>query len=280
MANYSNDLLQSLKKFYEIHLVFITQYKAEERPKILDDFVHVSVDQFKASYSTYDRILYHFGNSSFHLSYFDLLQICPGVVVLHDFYLDGVVSMLPDGFERVYDAHGLVGVCSTFLGLTKQPVYPCNLEVIDLAQGIIVHSEFARSLLQNWYGKRVYEESAVVPFPCPSAIACTAGSQSKKLESSKSIVCSFGYLGPSKLNHSLFEAWAESVSDYSVLVFVGAEGEKEYCDVLKEKIHSSGYSEKVFYWMGFRKGLFNWMEKATLSVQLRTNSRGKLLLSI
>ena len=71
VANYSNDLLQSLKKFYEIHLVFITQYKAEERPKILDDFVHVSVDQFKASYSTYDRILYHFGNSSFHLSYFD-----------------------------------------------------------------------------------------------------------------------------------------------------------------------------------------------------------------
>ena len=49
VANYSNDLLQSLKKFYEIHLVFITQYKAEERPKILDDFVHVSVDQFKAN---------------------------------------------------------------------------------------------------------------------------------------------------------------------------------------------------------------------------------------
>ena len=29
--------------------------------------------------------------------------------------------MLPDGYERVYDAHGLVGVCSTFLGLMKQP---------------------------------------------------------------------------------------------------------------------------------------------------------------
>ena len=189
--------------------------------------------------------------------------------------------MLPDGFERVYDAHGLVGVCSTFLGLTKQPVYPCNLEVIDLAQGIIVHSEFARSLLQNWYGKRVYEESAVVPFPCPSAIACTAGSQSKKLESSKSIVCSFGYLGPSKLNHSLFEAWVESVSDYSVLVFVGAEGEKEYCDVLKEKIHSSGYSEKVFFtgWVS-EKDYLNWMEKATLSVQLRTNSRGETSASL
>ena len=54
----------------------------------------LSVDAFKAraDKGMYDRILYHFGNSEFHAHMPDLLSEYPGVVVLHDYFISGMLN--------------------------------------------------------------------------------------------------------------------------------------------------------------------------------------------
>ena len=59
----------------------------------------ISREHFEESFTEYDRVLYHFGNSEFHSSYFELLKSFPGVVVLHDVFLDGVCALREDYFQ-------------------------------------------------------------------------------------------------------------------------------------------------------------------------------------
>src|SRR4030095_9126780 len=61
----------------------------------------------------YDRILYHLGNSVFHLYMMPMLERFPGTVVLHDFFLRGllahrefVIDQKSFWTQALYDSHG------------------------------------------------------------------------------------------------------------------------------------------------------------------------------
>jgi hypothetical protein len=121
----------------------------------------------------YDRVLYHFGNSRYHQHMFELLARVPGVVVLHDFYLGDVCNYLeehagyPYAFTRaLYQSHGYGALAERFqpgqlLDVVKK--YPVNLAVLQLAQGVIVHSRYARNLADTWYGQHFSNDWTVIP---------------------------------------------------------------------------------------------------------------------
>ena len=190
-----------------------------------------------------DRVLYHFGNSAFHQHMFDLLKLVPGVVVLHDFFLSGIVHYLdakaiaPDFLnETLYESHGYCAVQERRVHQDVDHVilkYPCNLSVLQDSLGIIVHSNTSLKLAEKWYGHIDQKDWKVIPLLRKSPNTCNRSSAKAILGFKKNdfIVCSFGYMGSTKLNHKLLNAWLESpmYRDQNChLIFVGEKPSGEY----------------------------------------------------
>jgi glycosyltransferase involved in cell wall biosynthesis len=222
---------------------------------------------------------------------FDLTNEIRGVVVLHDFFLSGIVNHMdsqgqrPDGFARalIY-SHGWPALLARYRTKDIADVvwtYPCNLEVLQQALGVIVHSEHSRRLACKWYGPDAADHWAVIPLLRAPAIKTDRQAARRKLRAKESefIVCSFGMQGPTKLNHRLLAAWLASplANDPNCrLIFVGENQGSEYGVQLRETIRASGLGKRILItgWVDmptFRDHL----AAADIAVQLRTRSRGE-----
>ena len=288
ISDYSAELLPALAQHYEIEVVVA-------QDKVTDAWITAncpirSVQWFAENSERFDRVLYHFGNSAFHQHMFGLLETIPGVVVLHDFYLSGVrhhmdaLGYAPGCFtEQLYRSHSYVGLFDRAHATDLADViwkYPCNRDVIENSIGTIVHSESSIRIAQCWYGEDGSNWSVIPLMRAPATKGDPAAARKELGLSGKGfVVCSFGMLSPTKLNHRLLSAWLDSdlaKSDNCHLVFVGenhagAYG-KDLLSVIKR--HPQGSSVHVTGWVDqetFRK----YLVAADLGVQLRTLSRGE-----
>jgi glycosyltransferase involved in cell wall biosynthesis len=147
-ADYSAKLLPNLARFYEIICV-IDQAEVTD-PWITAEFPIRDLSWFEANAERFQRVLYHFGNSSAHKHMFALLERHPGIVVLHDFYLSSVLSsMETSGFspgiytKALYDSHGYFAVQADRIQGRKTSIsrFPCNFSVLRDSVGIINRSK-------------------------------------------------------------------------------------------------------------------------------------------
>ena len=290
ISDYSAELLPELARHYDIEVV-VAQDEVTT-PWIKANCPIRTVNWFRLHADGFDRVLYHFGNSPFHLHMFSLLESVPGVVVLHDFFLSDIIAYkelhgaIPDCWTKaLYAGHGYAAVQQRFhtanLGdLTS--AYPCNLAVLRNAQGVIVHSANSLRLAQYWYGEKLSGEWAVIPhLRVPAAIA-----QNRKeartalgLDEADFMVCSFGLLGPIKLNHRLLDAWLASplaTNSHCVLVFVGENEGGEYGQQIRQTIANSGFARRIRItgWAD-AKVFRQYLAAADVGVQLRTQTRGE-----
>ncbi|MGB9713309.1 MAG: glycosyltransferase, partial [Dissulfurimicrobium hydrothermale] len=289
ISDYSAELLPELAKYYDIEV--IVAQKDVSDPWIKANCPVRSVEWFRQNAWSYDRVLYHFGNSPFHTHMFDLLQPYPGVVVLHDFFLSSVLAheemtgAIPGMWTRaLYQSHGYNAVQMRFSknGIEQAKWrYPCNLQVLQNALGIIVHSDYSKRLAKKWYGENAACDWVVIPLlrvPAPDADRLKARRQ-LGLAHDTFLVCSFGMLGPTKLNHRLLQAWlASSLSKDGRcnLVFVGQNHDGDYGAQLLKTIKESGLERRIRItgWVDadtFRR----YLQAADVAVQLRTLSRGE-----
>jgi glycosyltransferase involved in cell wall biosynthesis len=238
-----------------------------------------------------DRVLYHFGNSPFHHHMFKLLQMIPGVVALHDFFLSGIVGHVetygiePNAFtEALYYSHGYDAVRERFRARNLESVirkYPCNLDVMQRALGLIVHSGYSLDLARQWYGSIQEADLAVIPHirRLQSNVDRGKAREALGFTDDDFVICSFGQLYPSKLNHRLLEAWLVSrLSEHnnSYLVFVGENHVGRYGQDVLSRIRNSNASKRIRItgWADadtFRR----FLAAADVAVQLRTLSRGE-----
>ena len=105
ISKYSYDLIFFLSDYYDVYCV--TDNQALERFTDIKDkcFDVISFENFRENFDQFDRVLYHFGNSEFHLSYFELLENYPGVVVLHEVFWTAY-ALRENHFQTLFDAHG------------------------------------------------------------------------------------------------------------------------------------------------------------------------------
>ena len=221
---------------------------------------------------------------------FELLENVPGVVVLHDFFLSGIVAHMdfqgisPGLWNRaLYQSHGYPALRDRLLGQNVADAiwkYPCNLDVIQNSIGMIVHSENSLRLCQEWYGSAPTDWCVIPHMRDPHvALTKTEARAALNLPESQFIVCAFGILGQSKLNHRLIEAWLKSRlarDPMCQLVFVGENPPGDYADQLLSLISQSGSQANIHItgWAdthSFR----NYLCAADVGVQLRTLSRGE-----
>lgn len=289
ISDYSAELLPELLHYYDIDLI-IDQEKVSV-PSVTSRCTIRSVEWLKANAHLYDHVVYHFGNSPFHKHMFALLKEVPGIVILHDFFLSGIVAHLdingivPDGWaEELYHAHGYKALRHYAQEHDKEIIvrtYPCNYSVLNGSEGVIVHSEYAKQLAEQWYGKQAASHWRVIPHLRVPAdpLQRTEARKALNIDDHCFVVCSFGLIGAHKMNHRLLDAWLASslaADQECLLVFVGENERGDYGKKLLETInrHKHGRRVRITGWASTETFRY-YLAAADAGVQLRTHSRGE-----
>ena len=289
IANYSVELLPALLRHYDVELV--SDQSEYRLPAVLDGLPRRSIQWFAENGCAYDRVVYQVGNSPFHSHMFDLLRQYPGVVVLHDFFLSGALSHeevtgnRPGIWtEALYHSHGYLAVQSRFSENGQEEArntYPCNLEVIQNARRLIVHSEYSRVLARQWYGDNAAEAWTVVPHlrTAAKSFSREAAREALGIAQDAFVICSFGFIDSTKLSHRLVEAWLSSDLNNDPrceLVLVGANHGGEYGAQMSQIIRKSRFKDKIRITGWTDDDVYNlYLQSADASVQLRSMSRGE-----
>ncbi len=297
IADYSAELLLELERHYEVELVLTPGATPDAS---LSRFPQRDVAYFEAHGGAYDRVLYHFGNSNVHKHMFALLRRHPGAVVLHDFFLSGVLDNMerdgdvPEAFlQALYASHGYTGLHYHAEHGRNPSIwqYPCNKEVLDRAAGVIIHSDFSRRLAEQWYGPGAADGWRTIPLlrgqvaqDADHAAARAAAREQLGLADGDYIVSTYGMLGQTKLNHRLLDAFLASklaADPHCKLVFVGANDPGQYGIELLRKIAGSEAGARIQI-TGFVSAddYQRWLAASDCAVQLRTQTRGETSASV
>ncbi|HVY53289.1 MAG TPA: glycosyltransferase, partial [Gammaproteobacteria bacterium] len=208
-----------------------------------------------------------------------------------DFFLSGVMAYeemwgnIPGAWTNaLYYSHGYAPLKKRILEDGMEQVkndYPCNLEVLQNAKGIILHSEYAKQLGSQYYTKEFIKNWKVIPQLHEQVVAIDRDAARKKLgiESNSFVVCSFGLLGLTKCNLQLLLAWLDSelaADEFCELIFVGENQSGEYRAQLNALIKQAKYKAniKVTGWISAEQ-YQHYLSAADIAVQLRSTSRGE-----
>lgn len=165
ISDYSEELLPYLARHFEIDVYIESGYMPENQAiSARFPILTFSPDKFRPE--AYSAILYHMGNYyEGHAYIYEALKRFPGIVVLHDYALQGFYAeryaatgdfgQYRDLLVRFYSEKG-AEIASGIRTGRPVPIwesdeafdYPLNEEVAALAQALIVHSDFVRVRLQ------------------------------------------------------------------------------------------------------------------------------------
>ncbi|MEX3640006.1 glycosyltransferase [Paraburkholderia sp. BR14320] len=290
IADYVSELLPTLGETYEI-TVISDQQGDEVLPGPAGEIFDVKpIAWFEQNADLFDRVVYQMGNSPFHEHMFDLMRRYPGVVVAHDFYLSSLVLWMdmtgrePDAMKHaLVRSHGY-GALEQYAregGQAAKRQWPCSVDVMSNALGVIVHSNYSRELAGSFYGKAFMGKMRVVR-QHRAAVDTTRRDEARRklgLASDDFVVCAFGFMDFTKLNHTLLEAWDRSalVKDkHCKLIFVGGREESDYGLSIDETISRSEGASRISI-TGFvdHESFVDYLSVVDVAVQLRTCSRGE-----
>lgn len=289
IAIFSAQLLPQLSRYYDIDLIV-------EQEQVNDDWLSANfrvrdVTWFMKHASEYERIIYNVGNSSYHAYMMDALVQFSGVVILHDFYLNGLYSFIHQNNplknifnKNLFQSHSYPAlIAAKKTSEYRQAIwdFPVNLDVLNHANGVIVHSDFAIQLAKDWYGERMAQLFNKIPHFhfLPKSKNVASARAALGIQSDTFLVCSFGFLGEIKLNKLMLNAWNNSAlsnDENAQLIFVGQTDGSPYCNELLEMINESGAKKNIKVTGYVDDQMFSQYLAATdVAVQLRGNTRGE-----
>ena len=282
IATYTAELAPALARHYDITLVGDRATTDDER--LAHAFDLVSPDTFLATAQHYDRVLYQLGNSTFHMTQLTrLLPAVPGVVVLHDAFLANVWNLHlaaagdAAGFQRLLlRSHGWAAVAAD-ARLGREATlrrYPCSLDVVQDACGLILHSEHARDVLAAHFGADTLASADVIAHlrRPPSLPDRAAARRRLGVPDDTFLICSFGAVAPTKMPELALSGWrAAGLGERARLVFVGEAGAQTGA-LFTQEMSAQGASVT-----GRVDGAVYaaWLAAADAAIQLRTSSRGE-----
>lgn len=287
IADYSAELLPALARYYDIEVI------VEQGDVQLADIGYPlrDADWLRENAASYSAVIYHMGNSPWHCYMVELLEDVPGIIVLHDFYLSGLIWSMEErsGFggikmRELYYSHGYSALIEAQQDERQIAVrYPFNRSILQKAQGVIVHSAVSLRLAEQWYGAQACADWTQIPLLRELANldtdARTQAREALSLAADAFVICSFGMLGETKLNDRLLEAWLASdlANDQTChLVFVGELGSDEYCQRLRDQLAEMGDQSRVSVTGWADSATFkHYLAAADMAVQLRSLSRGE-----
>lgn len=144
ISDYSEELLPWLQFYIDVDL-FVDDYQpsSEEIIRNFQVFSYRSFDQLFEE-RKYDIVIYQMGNSEFHEYMYPILQRYPGLVVLHDFNLHGLVHhmTIARGDIKRYNLEIELSYGKTEIPAAGESYL--NKRVLMSGLGVIVHNNFTR----------------------------------------------------------------------------------------------------------------------------------------
>ncbi len=289
VAGYNARLIPALADFYDIDVI-TDQQVVDLRG--MEGRVNVRpVAAFTGDFDTYDRVLYHMGNSPFHADVPRLIRDYPGTVTMHDVFLGDLMNWLDVQHEgrgrlqrALLDGHGYVAAAALAANVPRGELaraYECNTDVLDEANGIIVHSAFAQALVS-----RRFPHYAIVPVA--RAALCrlvatdvdrTASRRRLGIGADEFVVSTFGFVNHVKLHRELVVAWSASRMAPSArcrLAIVGEGQGDDYHRALESQIAASPAPTRIVVTGYVDDGtMSDYLAASDVAVQLRSETRGE-----
>ncbi len=172
ISEYTEEMLPALREHFEIDLYVDPKFRPARSP-LARNFAIRPYEPASFPGEDYDGILYHMGNyyPAHHFVY-EALKRHPGIVVLHDYVLQGFYAQRFEAkggygeYESLlkrYYGHKGAEIARNVAGKLTVPIweteealeYPLNEEILDLALALIVHSNFVRDMVRKKTSKPV-----------------------------------------------------------------------------------------------------------------------------
>ena len=292
VADYSAELAMGLRDYYDITLIDTTPHDLRHWDESARDIKNVeSLDWFLSNTERFDRVVYQLGNSDYHVGVWSVMEQTPGIAVLHDIFQGGYLAeeqrrndlkLWPEVllYEYGFRAQARAQVDRSNAMLQ----YAGNYRVFRDSLGVVLHSRHAAQLAACQIGAAVSMRLKIIPlvrqsFGTPSSDQKAQARQALGLPVTGIMVCSFGYIAPSKLPLRLLEAWHKSelsANPNAQLIFVGHNllGHEE--QQVTEAIAALPHPDRVSM-TGFVDGevFAQYLRAADFAIQLRAFSRGE-----
>jgi glycosyltransferase involved in cell wall biosynthesis len=282
VATYSIQLARELVRWFEVILV------CDTIPTLETEFRHLSPEEFVKERQSNEAVLYHFGNSPFHHFIDSLLEIIPGVVILHDVCLRDLQLWREQGnlhsprLIKILRQEAEPSPLRCF-PTSGEDIGDLNFAPVLLSSHLIVHSKEAlrRVLASNENIKK--EHISVVPLSRDKEIMGTADGSTAHLgiESDEFVIASFGIISKTKMSMEIVESIGAHFSRHPMLqkvhlIFVGEPHDSQYKSDLEEAFKTLPNKIKVSItgWVSDESYLWH-LKRADLCIQLRTQSRGE-----
>jgi glycosyltransferase involved in cell wall biosynthesis len=172
ISDYTEEMLPLLGKHFEIDLYVDPKHiPTNSSLRSLFGVFPFQPDSFSAA--EYDAVVYHMGNYyPAHRFVYDALRKNPGIVVLHDYVLQGFYARRAEveknfgEYRALLKTHyGKAGeeIADSVARRVQPPIweneealdFPLNEEILELATGLIVHSAFVKKRLQTKTAKPI-----------------------------------------------------------------------------------------------------------------------------
>jgi glycosyltransferase involved in cell wall biosynthesis len=224
IADYTEEMLGELGRHFEIDLYISPGYQPVNQERLAP----FRVFPFEASRfdpSVYQEIVYHMGNFyEGHRYIYESLKRFPGIVVLHDYVLQGFYA---ERFEATRDFESYRSLLIKYYGekgkeiaqgiLERHPVpiweseqafyFPMNEEILEYAKALIVHSDYVKNRVQ------VKTQKPIVKIPHHGHILRefdrAAIRESLGIKDDEVMICSAGYVNKNKRYDRILAALAE-----------------------------------------------------------------------
>jgi len=224
ISDYTEELLEELAQYFEIDLYVDPGYKPINQ-ELLARFRVFPFSETTFDPGAYQEIVYHMGNYyEGHRYIYRGLKRFPGIVVLHDYVLQGFYA---ERFEENRDFPGYRSLLIKYYGekgkeiaqgiRERRPVpiweseqafyFPLNEEILEYAKALIVHSDYVKNRVQVKTNKPVvkipHHGHVLRDFDLP-AIRKNLG-----VEGDEILICSAGFVNKNKRYDRILKALTE-----------------------------------------------------------------------
>lgn len=289
IADYSAQLLPYLAGRFDIELI-VDPRQPPVAADLTAQFPVLGADEAVARHQAepYDLFVYHVGNSVFHVYQLPLLRQFPGLLVLHDFYLGGLVlSALESGtwpvslLEEV-EHEGDIRLANQFRSGAIGPWEvirdaPLNRRVLALAKAVLVHSAWSWGRVQQRTDAPMTRVPHFMTLP-QHLLSRHEERQRLNLPRDAFIVCSLGLVGPPKRLPALLEAVGRlpRAIQEQILVAIVGEISDDQRGPLTDLAQELGIEGKVrFFGHVPLEDFSSYARAADVCVQLRYPTRGE-----
>lgn len=288
IADYTADVLPHVAGAFDIDVV-VDPRAVAVAPDVARRFPVVTADEVAARDRArrYDLFVYHVGNSAFHTYMLPLMARHPGAVVLHDYYLGGLMRTARD--ERVthldpvdeldHQGESVLAEWARF-GWTHPvaatELAPVNQRVLDTAGYVIVHSAWSWNRVRRAASAPV----ALIPHVVRDDGAIDRAAERARLgiAAGEFVVASLGIVAATKRLGSVVQAAARLPKDVLARTRVLVVGPAS--DAERHKLgtiaHAAGYTGALEFRGRVPFDDFTaYAVAADVNVQLRYPSRGE-----